>query len=141
MSAQRPVLLSRKQRFARWWRAMIVGFKYAFRGIFDLIRLQRNAQVHVFVIVVLVVVSLAWKVSATEWLVLILTMTLVLAMEAMNTAVEAVVDLASPEYHPLAKRAKDVAAGAVLIAAVGAVFVALIIFGPRLLALVAPYAS
>jgi diacylglycerol kinase len=118
---------------------MIVGFKYAFRGIFDLIRLQRNAQVHVFVITVLVAVSLAWKVSATEWLVLILTMTLVLAMEAMNTAVEAVVDLASPEYHPLAKRAKDVAAGAVLLTAIGAVFIALIIFGPRLLALMTPF--
>jgi diacylglycerol kinase len=139
MPVQRPVLLSRKQRFVRWWRAMVVGFKYAFVGIFDLIRLQRNAQVHVFVIVVLVVASLAWRVSATEWLVLILTMTLVLAMEAMNTAVEAVVDLASPEYHRLAKRAKDVAAGAVLLAAIGAIFIALIIFGPRLVALIAPF--
>lgn len=120
---------------------MICGFGYAFVGIFDLVRTQRNAQVHVFVITVLVVVSVAWKVSATEWLILILTMTLVLSMEAMNTAVEAVVDLTSPEYHPLAKRAKDIAAGAVLITAIGAVFVALIIYGPRLLAFIAQLAA
>jgi diacylglycerol kinase (ATP) len=134
-ASQPPVALGRKQRFHRWWRAMIHGFGYAFVGIVDLVRVQRNAQVHVFVIAVLVLVSLAWGLSPTEWLVLILTMSMVLAMEAINTAVEAVVDLVSPDYHPLAKRAKDVAAGGVLITAIGAVFVALIIFGPRLLAL------
>lgn len=116
---------------------MIRGFGYAFVGIVDLVRVQRNAQVHVFVTAVLIVVSLAWGLSPTEWMILILTMTMVLAMEAINTAVEAVVDLVSPDYHVLAKRAKDVAAGGVLIAAIGAVFIALVLFGPRLLALAA----
>ncbi len=120
---------------------MVRGFGFAFMGIIDLVRIQRNAQVHLFVIIVLIAVSLAWRISAMEWVGLILTMTLVLSLEAMNTAVEAVVDLASPEYHVLAKRAKDVAAGAVLIGAIGAVFIALIIFGPRLLALVTALVS
>ena len=70
-----------------------------------------------------------------EWIALILTIALVLGMEAVNTAVESVVDLVSPEYHPLAKQAKDVAAGAVLLVAIGAACVALLLFGARLLAL------
>ncbi len=120
---------------------MVRGFGFAFMGIIDLIRIQRNAQVHLFIIIVLIAVSLVWRISAIEWVCLILTMTLVLSLEAMNTAIEAVVDLASPEYHLLAKRAKDVAAGAVLIGAIGAVFIALIIFGPRLLVLLTALVS
>ena len=80
-------------------------------------------------------ISLLWGLSRLEWLILILTIALVLSMEALNTAVEAVVDLVSPQFHPLAKLAKDVAAGGVLIAAVGAVFVALLLYGERVLAL------
>lgn len=127
----------RRQRFGLWLRAVIKGFGYALEGIVDLVRMQRNAQIHVFVIVVLVVASIAWRLSALEWMILVLTMGLVLSMEAINTAVEAVVDLASPDYHLLAKRAKDVAAGGVLITAIAAVIVALIMFGPRLLVLLA----
>jgi diacylglycerol kinase len=80
-------------------------------------------------------ISLAWGLSRLEWLVLVLTISLVLSMEAINTAVEAVVDLASPQFHPLAKLAKDVAAGGVLIAAIGAVVIALLLYGERLLRL------
>jgi diacylglycerol kinase (ATP) len=76
-----------------------------------------------------------FEISALEWGLLGLTVTVVLAFEAMNTAVEAVVDLVSPRYHPLAKVAKDTAAGALVFAVVGSILVAAAIFGPRLWAL------
>jgi diacylglycerol kinase len=77
------------------------------------------------------------KVSAIEWMLLVLTMTVVLAMEVMNTAVEFAIDLVSPGPDPLAKLAKDAAAGAVLIASLGAFTVGVMIFGPRVWALIA----
>ena len=81
-----------------------------------------------------VVLVAGWwlKLSPTEWLIVTLMCVVVLALEAVNTAIEAVVDLASPTRHPLAARAKDVAAGAVLIAAIGALIIATIIVVPRL---------
>ncbi len=75
------------------------------------------------------------RIERDEWLALVLTIALVLAAEGVNTAVEAVVDLASPVYHPLAKVAKDVAAGTVLLTAIASVIVGLILFLPRLLSL------
>ena len=79
----------------------------------------------------------AWfAIDKVEWLILILTITMVLSAEIMNSAVEYLVDLSTLEYHHLAKAAKDAAAGAVLITALAAVLVGLIIFGPRLLQLI-----
>jgi diacylglycerol kinase len=74
-------------------------------------------------------------ISALEWGLLGLTVAMILALEAVNTAIETVVDLVSPQVHPLAKIAKDAAAGALVIAVLGSIFVALCIFGPRLWAL------
>lgn len=110
----------------------IRSFGYAFRGIWLLISTQRNAQVHVLAIAVVLVAGWWLKLSPTEWLIVTLMCVVVLALEAVNTAIEAVVDLASPTRHPLAARAKDVAAGAVLIAAIGALIIATIIVVPRL---------
>jgi len=128
-----PRARPRWQRAQRWTISFARSFGYAFAGIVQLIRLQRNAQVHLFVTIVICAASWAWGLSRIEWLILVLTIVLVLAMEAINTAVEAVVDLASPEYHPLAKLAKDVAAGGVLLVALGAVVIALLLYGGRLL--------
>jgi diacylglycerol kinase len=80
-----------------------------------------------------VLAGLYFKIERTEWLVMTLVAALVLSAEAMNTAVEFVVDLVSPDYHPLAGKAKDVAAAAVLLAAFGAIIVGLIIFLPKIL--------
>ena len=81
----------------------------------------------------------AWvRISRAEWAVLVFTIALVLILEGLNTAIEAAIDLASPELHPLAKAAKDLAAGMVLIAAVASVIVGLIILGPPLWAKLAP---
>jgi len=101
-----------------------------------MLRTQRNAQIHFVATLVVVAAGFIFGVGIGEWIALVLAITLVLALEALNTALEAVVDLASPQLHPLAKRAKDVAAGAVLIGAIGAAVVGCLIFIPRLLALV-----
>jgi diacylglycerol kinase (ATP) len=84
----------------------------------------------------LLALALAWALALTpaEWAAVLAMITLVLALEMLNTAVEAAVDLASPELHPLAKVAKDVTAGAVLVAAIGSVAVAAVLFLPRLVA-------
>ena len=87
-----------------------------------------------FVLAILIFAAAAWlKIAKVEWLILILTITMVLGAEIMNSAVEYLVDLSTLEYHHLAKAAKDAAAGAVLVTAIAAVIVGLIILGPRLL--------
>ena len=125
----------RWQRAQSWTLSLIRSFGYAFEGIFQFVRRQRNAQIHVFVTLVVCAVSWAWGLSRVEWMIVILTMAMVLGMEAANTAIEAVVDLVSPQFHPLAKLAKDVAAGGVLLVAIGAALVALLLYGARLLQL------
>ena len=93
---------------------------------------QPNARIHCMAAAV--VVALAWwlGVSQMEWVALVLAMALVMGAEALNTALEYVVDLASPEWHPLARDAKDVAAAAVLLCSVGAAVVGLLVFVPYL---------
>ena len=112
--------------------AFVRSFIYAFEGLWVLLRTQRNARVHLLAVLVVVVAGAWLRLEQSEWLAVTIVSALVLALEAVNTAVEAVVDLASPEYHLLAKRAKDVAAGAVLIGALAALLVAALIVVPRL---------
>ena len=114
--------------------SLLRSFGFALDGVSYLIRTQRSAQIEIVVGVVVIVVAAWVGISAIEWAVLVLVMALVLALEALNTAIELAVTLASPERHPLAKAAKDVAAAMVLIAAIGAVFVGMIVLGPRLAA-------
>ena len=112
--------------------AFIRSLHYAFAGINYLFRTQRNARVHATVGAA--ACGLAWYagISRAEWAVLVFTVALVLILEGLNTAIEAAIDLASPEIHPLAKAAKDLAAGMVLIGAVASVAVGLLILGPPL---------
>ena len=113
----------------------IRSFKYAFVGIWTMLRSQQNAWIHTCVTICVVVAGLLFSVSTAEWCWLILSIISVWSAEALNTAFEFLADVASPEFHPLVKRAKDVAAGAVLISAIGAVAIGLIIFGPYILVL------
>jgi diacylglycerol kinase (ATP) len=115
--------------------ARIKSISYALAGIATMLRTQHNAWVHLAATVAVVLLAFWFSISALEWLALILAVVAVWSAEALNTAFELLCDVASPEFHPLVKQAKDVAAAAVLIAAVGAVAVGLLIFGPRLLAL------
>jgi diacylglycerol kinase (ATP) len=111
---------------------LLTSFKHAFSGVWYVVRTQRNARIHLAVALVVIALGLWLGLSYTQWAVIVLTIGLVLAAEAFNTVAEAVVDLATAERHPLAKIAKDVAAGAVLLMAITAVLVGLLILGPPL---------
>ncbi|MCP4437866.1 MAG: diacylglycerol kinase family protein [Aureispira sp.] len=113
----------------------IKSFGWAFKGLFDLFRNHPNAQIHLLAVLVVSGVGAFLGLSATEWCLVLLCMVLVIGMEAMNTALEYLTDLVSPDYHPLAGKAKDVAAAGVLICAIGAVGIAAIIFVPKLMEL------
>jgi diacylglycerol kinase (ATP) len=108
------------------------AFGHAFRGWWYVLQTQHNAWVHAVVAIIVFLVAFWLGLPARDWAVLILTVTMVFAAEFVNTAIEAVVDLASPQKHPLAKVGKDVGAAAVLIAALAAVLIGLLILGPPL---------
>jgi diacylglycerol kinase (ATP) len=113
-------------------RKRILSFKFAINGILYLVKSQHNFWIHLFAAVVVVAAGFVFEVSATEWLVLILTIGSVLAAEAFNTAIELMVDKISPEYNKTAGLIKDVAAGAVLIMAIAAVVTGALIFAPKI---------
>lgn len=108
------------------------SFEHAYRGLVSAVRTQRNMRFHVSAAVVVLVASLLVGVSALELAVLVLTILVVFLTEMLNTALEFVVDLVTSEYHPLAKLAKDVSAGAVLVSSVGAVLVGYLILADDL---------
>ncbi|MFO7681565.1 MAG: diacylglycerol kinase family protein [Chloroflexota bacterium] len=108
------------------------SFQYAFDGWWFVVRTQHNAWIHAIVSAAVFALAFWLQLSRTEWAIILLTIIAVWMAEFMNTALEAVVDIASPEFHPLAKVAKDVAAAAVLMGAVGAVIIGLLIMGPPL---------
>src|SRR5947207_7575872 len=110
------------------------SFRYAIAGLRYLARTQPNFRVHLAAAVAALGAGVALEISSIETVALLLTIGLVLVTEALNTAIEAAVDLAIPGLHPLARIAKDAAASAVLIAALIAVLVGLTVLGPRLLA-------
>lgn len=111
------------------------SFKYAFNGLFDLIKTQPNTRFHLLAAMVVILGGIFLKISKPEWCVVALSITIVLAAEAFNTALEYLTDLISPGHHPLAGKAKDVAAAGVLLTAFGAAAVGLIIFVPKILAM------
>ena len=113
-------------------RARAESFRYAFRGIGVMLRTQHNAWIHAVMTVAVVLLGLVLSIAPGEWLAIVLAIVAVWTAEGLNTAFEALCDVASPEFHPQVERAKDVAAGAVLIAAIGATAIAAIVFGPKL---------
>ncbi|MEM1319962.1 MAG: diacylglycerol kinase family protein [Bacteroidota bacterium] len=112
------------------------SFRYAFEGLFDLVKSQPNAKIHLFATTVVIIAGFYFSISPTEWMLVTLAIVGVLSAEAFNTALEYLTDLVSPDYHLLAKKTKDVAAAGVLIMAFGAIIIGLIIFLPRILALI-----
>ncbi len=109
------------------------SFGHALRGLKLLLHTQHNARIHALATILVVAAAALFRISTAEWALIALAIVCVLATEALNTAVEFVVDLASPEHHPLAGKAKDLAAGAVLLAAIGSVIVGVLVFGPHVL--------
>ena len=110
----------------------IAAFGHAFRGWGYVLRTQHNAWIHSVVAVAVVAMGLWLGLSPSNWAIIVITIAMVFTAEFINTAIEAVVDLASPVHHPLAKVGKDVGAGAVLVAALAGVVIGLLILGPPL---------
>src|SRR4051812_23921579 len=99
------------------WSKFIASFVYAFSGLWYALRTQRNAKIHVSIAIVAIVMGIALHISAVEFAIIFVAITGVFMAELFNTVLEMCVDLASPEYHPLAKVAKDMAAGGGLLSA------------------------
>lgn len=111
----------------------IKSFGYAFSGIAQAFREGRNFKVQLGFAVLAIVLGIAFRIDPAEWTAIAICIGVVLGGECMNTALEAIVDLASPDYHELAKRAKDCAAAAVLICSIASVAVAAFVFLPRII--------
>ena len=118
------------------WAKFIAGFGYAFAGLWYAFRTQRNVRVHITIAILAIVLGIVLHISAVEFAMIFVAITGVFIAEMFNTVLEICVDLASPEYHPLAKIAKDVAAGAVLLSAMLASVIGLFVFGPHLWGLI-----
>ena len=113
--------------------SFLQSFGNAIRGIQHSLKTQRNMRIHGIAALAVVIAGFYFHVSMTDWCLLAITTGLVLVSEIINTALETLVDLVSPDYHPKAGLVKDMAAGAVLVSAIISVIVAMIIFLPRLL--------
>lgn len=108
------------------------SFRHAIRGWGHVLKTQQNAWIHSLIASIVIALGVWLGLSTRDWAIIVLTIAMVFTAEFINTAIEAVFDLASPNYHPLAKVGKDVGAGAVLVAALAAVIVGLLILGPPL---------
>ena len=115
-------------------RSFFEGFRFAAEGLVYVTHSQRNFRVHLVVATAVGLVGLWLHLPVLSWAVLVLTVGSVLVTEIFNTAAESLVDLVSPDYHPVAKRVKDLTAGAVLVVAIVSVVVGVLILGPPLLA-------
>lgn len=127
MNQEHPPSFSFKKR--------INSFKYAINGLKTVLETQANFMIHLIVAVLVTAAGLYFQVSVWEWSILVLTITIVLAAEIFNTAIEKLIDLVSPDYNILAGKIKDIAAGAVLIASLGAAIIGFAIFLPKILCL------
>ena len=112
-----------------YWRRRLRSVAFAWRGMRLIVRTQPNARLHVVATLAACLLGFALQISRIEWCVILIAIVAVWTAEALNTALEFLCDVASPDFHPLIEQAKDVAAGGVLISSVGAALVALLIYG------------
>lgn len=132
---KKPFVRSADTKDAGQRYGITAAFRNAGRGFAEAVRTERNVRIDLAAAVFVVVLGFALRIDAPSWLAIIVCIGMMLALETVNTAIEAVVDLASPGYHELARKAKDCAAGAALAGAVASVAVGLVVFVPRILAL------
>lgn len=111
----------------------IYSFYYALSGIITAVKAERNLKIHLTLSGVVIILGFSLSITLIEWLVILIMVGGMLTAEMMNSAIERVVDLVTEDYHPLAKQAKDIAAGAVLFFAITSVLIGVLIFGPRLI--------
>ncbi|MDZ4679082.1 MAG: diacylglycerol kinase family protein [Saprospiraceae bacterium] len=113
----------------------IRSFRYAFNGLAELVGNEPNMRIHLVAMCVVLFAGAWFAITPAEWVMIVLSIVIVIGGEAMNTAIEHLADVVSPGFHPLVKKAKDVAAAAVFLLALGAALVGTIIFLPRIIAL------
>lgn len=111
----------------------IKSFAYAWKGILLLIKSEHNAWIHLVCAILVICAAIYFDINRMEWIAVIVCIGLVLAAEAINTAIESLVDLVSPEENPIAGKVKDLAAGAVLICAISAAIIGLLVFIPYII--------
>ncbi len=111
------------------------SFVYATRGIISAYKTEQNLLVHTIALIINIIFMIVFKLSTIECVLIIIVITIVFALEMVNTAIEYAIDMAMPQIHPLAKISKDVASGAVLVSAIGALIVGLIIYIPKIITL------
>ena len=111
---------------------LLKSFKYAFIGIFTSLKTERNLMIHTSIMTLVIISGIILKISKYEWFTCIILFLTVISAELFNTAIEVTIDLVSPNKHPLAKKAKDISAGAVLITAIGSAIIGLWIFIPKI---------
>lgn len=111
------------------------SFGYAFIGILTVYKTEQNILIHTIFTILVTILGFYLKISNIEWCILVLVISLVIALEIINTSIEYAIDMAMPNIHPMAKMAKDAASGAVLVSAIGSIIIGLIIFLPKILSL------
>lgn len=114
---------------------LINSFKYAFKGIGSSLKSERNMKIHFAMMVLVIIAGIFLNISIWEWITCFILFGLVISLEMVNTAIEIVVDMVSPEYNLKAGHVKDIAAGAVLVNAIAAFIVGLLIFLPKIIRL------
>lgn len=125
--------LKQKRKIKVKTKKLANSFKYAMQGFISSFQTERNMKIHIFIMLCVVILGFYLKISETEWMLCILSIAVVIAGELFNTAIETVVDMVMPYKNEKAKLAKDVAAAAVLVLAVGAALIGIMIFIPKIL--------
>jgi undecaprenol kinase len=139
--------MSRAKKIAVKWRELLksegnrraTSFRNAFSGLYRLATTERHFQIHLFAAACAVILAALLGFSRVEWAILVVTISLVLVAEGVNSAIERTLDTTTPGFHPLAKAAKDISAGAVLVAAIASVIIALLLYVPKLWALLSAW--
>ncbi|MFZ3069805.1 MAG: diacylglycerol kinase family protein [Anaerolineaceae bacterium] len=126
--------MSKNSPVSRFFNSRVKSFKFAFKGWVHVLKTQQNAWIHLGATILVILVGFWLNISKQDWIAVLLVVGIVWVAEFLNTALEVIVDIASPEKHPLAKIGKDVGAAAVLIAAVIAIVIGLLVLGPPFIA-------
>ncbi|MEN9918600.1 MAG: hypothetical protein RL662_1036 [Bacteroidota bacterium] len=125
--------MDEKKRQAFTIQKRLLSFKYAWEGLKILCCEEHNARIHIAIAFFVILMGVFFNITASEWIVICMTIAIVIAMELVNSAIENLCDLVSPQYNHLIKKAKDLSAAAVLVTSVASIIVGLIIFLPKIL--------
>ena len=117
------------------YKKRVDSFKYAFTGISTTVKSEINMKIHLLIMTLVIIAGIILQIKVSEWKTCVILFSLVIAGELFNTAIEAIVDMVMPDYHPKAKLSKDAAAGGVLVLAIGSAIIGSMIFIPKLIIL------